>query len=316
MEYAIQTKNLVKRYGRRFTALDNVSLNIKKGDVVGYLGPNGAGKTTTIKILTKLIKPTAGHAYINGVDVTRPAPEVLDKIGSLIEIPGMYEFLTPVEMLTYFARVYRIDKQYLDRRIKKTLSLVKLSDCAHKKTGTFSTGMQRRLAIAKAVLHRPEVLLLDEPVLGLDPTGIKDIRELIRHFKSEGMTVFLSSHLLVEVAEVCDSVIFINKGKIIESKDINDITSRLASKAVRVEFSRPVSSDDIARTRSVKLVSHIDQLDDNTLLIHFEGGLPTSYQILRDLANMNLEILSYNHDRMGVEDYYLSLFENKSGAKQ
>lgn len=316
MEYAIQIKNLVKRYGRRFTALDNVSLNIKKGDVVGYLGPNGAGKTTTIKILTKLIKPTTGQAYINGVDVTRPSPEVLGKVGSLIEIPGMYEFLTPVEVLTYFGRVYRIDKKDLDLRIKEILDLVKLSDWAHKKTGTFSTGMQRRLAIAKAVLHRPEVLLLDEPVLGLDPAGIKDIRELIRQSKSEGMTVFLSSHLLGEVAEVCDSVIFIDKGKILESKDMKDITNRLASQAVRVEFSGPVSNDEVASIRSIQSVSNIDVLDDNMLLIHFEGKLPASYQILRDLAGMNLEILSYEHDRMGVEDYYLSLFENERGEKQ
>lgn len=316
MEYAIQTKNLVKRYGRRFTALDDISLNVRKGNVVGYLGPNGAGKTTTIKILTKLIKPTAGHAYINGIDITRPSPEVLGKVGSLIEIPGMYEFLTPVEMLTYFGRVYRIDKQSLDQRIKEILSLVKLSDWANKKTSKFSTGMQRRLAIAKAVLHKPDVLLLDEPVLGLDPSGIKDVRELIRQFKNEGMTVFLSSHLLGEVAEVCDSVIFIDKGKIIDSKTMKDITNRLASKAIRVEFSSPVSDDDVARIRSVKSVSNIDILDNNTLLIHFEGGLPASHQILRDLAGMNLEILSYDHDRMGVEDYYLSLFENESGAKQ
>lgn len=315
MEYAIQTKNLVKRYGRRFTALDNVSLNIKKGTVVGYLGPNGAGKTTTIRILTKLIKPTEGKAYINGVDVTRPSTEVLGKVGSLIEIPGMYEFLTPVEMLTYFGRVYRIDKQYLDRRIKEILDLFKLSDWAHKKTGTFSTGMQRRLAIAKSVLHHPEILLLDEPVMGLDPAGIKDIRELIRQFKSEGMTVFLSSHLLGEVAEVCDSVIFIDKGKILESKDIKDITGHLTSKSVRVEFFSPISNGDIATIRSINSVGNIDVLDKNTLLIHFEGGLPASYQILRALAAMNFEIVSYHHDGMGIEDYYLSLFENGNGDK-
>lgn len=316
MEYAIQTKNLGKRYGRGFTALDEVSLNIKKGDVVGYLGPNGAGKTTTIKILTKLIKPTAGQAYINGVDVTRPAPEVLGKVGSLIEIPGMYDFLTPVEMLTYFGKVYRIDKQSLDRRIKEILDMVKLSDWAHKKAGKFSTGMQRRLAIAKAVLHQPEVLLLDEPVLGLDPSGIKDVRDLIRRFKNEGMTVFLSSHLLGEVAEVCDSVIFINKGKIIESKDMKDITDRLVSEAVRVEFSSPLSDDDIARIRAIKAVSNTEALDDNTLLIHFDDGMPSSCHILRALDDLDLEIVSYNRDRMGVEDYYLSLFENGRGAKQ
>ena len=314
MEYAIQTKKLVKRYGRGFTALDGISLNIKRGEVVGYLGPNGAGKTTTIKILTKLIKPTAGRAYINGVDVTRPSKEVLSKVGSLIEVPGIYEYLTPIEMLTYFGRVYRIDKKVLDRRIKKTLSLVKLSDCEHKKIGSFSTGMQRRLAIAKAILHRPEILLLDEPVLGLDPRGIKDVREMIQHFQSEGMTVFLSSHLLGEVAEVCNSVIFIDKGKVVESADMKDITARLETKAISVEFSRPLSKEEVARIQAVKSVSNAE-VSDNTLLISFEGGLHTSYQILRDLTGMDLEIVSYNPERMGFEDYYLSLVGNERGVK-
>jgi ABC-2 type transport system ATP-binding protein len=314
LEYAIQTKKLVKRYGKGFTALDGVSLNIKKGEVVGYLGPNGAGKTTTIKILTKLIKPTAGRAYINGVDVTRSSTEVLSKVGSLIEVPGIYEYLTPVEMLTYFGRVYRIDKKVLDRRIKKTLRLVKLSDCEHKKIGSFSTGMQRRLAIAKAILHRPEILLLDEPVLGLDPRGIRDVRELIQHFQSEGITVFLSSHLLGEVVEVCNSVIFIDKGKVVESGAVGDIGSRLKSDAVKVEFSRALSNEEIAQIQAVKSVRNVEAMG-NMLRIHFEGGLPASYQILRELTNMNLEIVAYNPDKKGLEDYYLSIMGEERGLK-
>ena len=314
MEYAIQTDKLVKKYGKGFTALDGISLNIKRGEVVGYLGPNGAGKTTTIKILTKLIKPTSGRAYINGIDVTRSSTDVLSKVGSLIEVPGIYEYLTPVEMLTYFAKVYRIEKKDIDRRIKKTLSLVKLSDCENKKVGSFSTGMQRRLAIAKAILHQPEILLLDEPVLGLDPRGIRDVRELIQHFQSEGLTVFLSSHLLGEVVEVCNSVIFIDKGKVVESADMKDITARLETKAIRVEFSKPLSEEEVARIQSVKSVTNVE-LSDNTLLISFEGGLSSSYQILRDLAGMNLEIVSYNPERIGFEDYYLSLVGNERGVK-
>jgi ABC-2 type transport system ATP-binding protein len=314
LEYAIQTKKLVKRYGKGFTALDGISLNIKRGEVVGYLGPNGAGKTTTIKILSKCIAPTTGWAYINGVDVTKPASEVLSKVGALIEVPGIYEYLTPVEMLTYFARVYRIEKKDIDRRIKKTLHLVKLSDWDRKKIGTFSTGMQRRLAIAKAILHRPEVLLLDEPVMGLDPSGIRDIRELIRQFQSEGMTVFLSSHLLGEVAEVCDSVIFLDKGKVVESGSVGDIGSRLKSDAVKVEFSRALSNEEIARIQTVKSVRNVEATG-NTLRIHFEGGLPASYQILRDLTSMDMEIVAYNPDKRGLEDYYLSIVGEERGVK-
>jgi ABC-2 type transport system ATP-binding protein len=314
LEYAIQTDKLVKKYGKGFTALDGISLNIKRGEVVGYLGPNGAGKTTTIKILAKCIAPTSGRASINGVDVTRPAREVLGKVGALIEVPGIYEYLTPVEMLTYFARVYRIEKKDIDRRIKETLHFVKLSDWEHKKSGTFSTGMQRRLAIAKAILHRPEVLLLDEPVLGLDPSGIRDIRELIRQFQSEGMTVFLSSHLLGEVAEVCNSVIFLDKGKVVESGTVDDIGSRLKSDAVRVEFASALTNEEIARIKIIKSVSNVEATG-NTLRIHFEGGLPVSYQILRELTGMDLEIVAYNPDKKGLEDYYLSIVGEERGLK-
>jgi ABC-2 type transport system ATP-binding protein len=217
-------------------------------------------------------------------------------------------------MLTYFARVYRIDKKDIDRRIKETLHFVKLSDWDRKKIGSFSTGMQRRLAIAKAILHRPEILLLDEPVLGLDPSGIRDIRELIRQFQSEGMTVFLSSHLLGEVAEVCNSVIFLDKGKIVESGTVGDIGSRLKSDAVRVEFSRALSNEEIARIQAVKSVRNVEATG-NTLRIHFEGGLPASYQILRDLTGMNLEIVAYNPDKRGLEDYYLSIVGEERGVK-
>src|SRR4030042_121174 len=173
MEYAIRTEKLVKKYGNGFTALDGVSLQIKKGQVVGYVGPNGAGKTTTNEI---------------------------------------------------------------DRRIKETLQLVRLSEWEHKKIGTFSTGMQRRLIIAKAILHEPDNLILDEPVLGLDPEGIRDIRELIRQFRNEGMTVFLSSHLLGEVAEVCNTVVFLNKGKVVSSDSMDRIESTMESKWVDVKF--------------------------------------------------------------------------------
>jgi ABC-2 type transport system ATP-binding protein len=296
------------------TAVDGVSFTVDRGEIFGLLGPNGAGKTTTIKILTKLIRPTSGQASINGVDVTRPAGEVLGKVGALIEVPGIYEYLTPVEMLTYFARVYRIEKKDIDRRIKETLRLVKLSDWENKKTGTFSTGMQRRLAIAKAILHRPEVLLLDEPVMGLDPSGIHDIRELIRQFQSEGMTVFLSSHLLGEVAEVCNSVIFLDKGKVVESGAIGDIGGRMKADAVKVEFARSLSNEEIARIQTVKSVRNVEAMG-NTLRIHFEGGLPVSSQILRELSGMNLDIVSYNPDKMGLEDYYLSLVGDEKGVK-
>jgi len=313
VEYAIRTENLVKRYGSNFTALDGISLRIRKGEVVGYVGPNGAGKTTTIKILTGLIRPSSGHAYVNGIDVVARPREALRTIGALIEVPGVYDYLTPREMLTYFGRVYRMSSGEIDRRIKESLELVRLSDWEHKKIGTFSTGMLRRLIIAKAILHKPDNLILDEPVLGLDPEGIRDIREMIRHFRNEGMTVFLSSHLLGEVAEVCNTVIFLNKGKVVSSAAIGDIGRGIEHGIVNVRFLRPLSAGDTERLRTIELVRSVE-VEDGVARLQFDGKPESSVQILRRLVSSNFDVVSYNVESAGLEDYYVSVMgEEKKG---
>jgi ABC-2 type transport system ATP-binding protein len=293
MEYAIRTQDLVKKYSNGFTALDGVSLQIKKGEVVGYVGPNGAGKTTTIKILTGLLKPSSGHAYVNGIDVTANPRKALQTMGALVEVPGVYDYLTPHEMLTYFGKVYRMGSNEIDRRIKETLQLVRLSEWEHKKIGTFSTGMQRRLTIAKAILHEPDNLILDEPVLGLDPEGIRDIRELIRQFRNEGMTVFLSSHLLGEVAEVCNTVVFLNKGKVVSSDSIESIGSTMERKVVDVKFLKPLSREEIEKLKAIELVRSVD-VNDNTARLRYDGQPMSSVQILRRLVSSNFDVVSYN----------------------
>ena len=313
MEYAIRTQDLVKKYSNGFTALDGVSLQIKTGEVVGYVGPNGAGKTTTIKVLTGLIKPSSGHAYVNGIDVTANPRKALQTMGALIEVPGMYDYLTPHEMLTYFGKVYRMGSNEIDRRIKETLQLVRLSEWEHKKIGTFSTGMQRRLTIAKAILHEPDNLVLDEPVLGLDPEGIRDVRELIRRFRSEGMTVFLSSHLLGEVAEVCDTVVFLNKGRIVSADSIESIGRGMKHGVVDVKFLRPLSREEIEKLRTIELIRSVD-VKDNTAQLGYDGKPESSVQILKRLVSSNLDVVSYHVEGSGLEDYYVSVMSEEKGA--
>ena len=313
MEYAIRTQDLVKKYSNGFTALDGVSLQIKKGEVVGYVGPNGAGKTTTIKILTGLLKPSSGRAYVNNIDVTARSREALRTIGALIEVPGMYDYLTPHEMLTYFGMVYRMSRHEIDHRIKETLEMVRLSDWEHKKIGTFSTGMQRRLTIAKAILHKPDNLILDEPVLGLDPKGIREVRELIRRFRSEGMTVFLSSHLLGEVAEVCDTVVFLNKGKIVSADSIESIGRGMQHGVVDVKFLRPLSQEETEKLRAIELIRSVD-VKDNTAQLGYDGKPESSVQILRRLVSSDLDVVSYHVEGSGLEDYYVSVMSEEKGA--
>jgi ABC-2 type transport system ATP-binding protein len=314
VEYAIRTENLVKRYSNNFTALAGVSLQIRKGEVVGYVGPNGAGKTTTIKILTGLSRPSSGHAYVNGIDVVTRPREALRTIGALIEVPGVYDYLTPREMLTYFGRVYRMNGNEIDRRIEESLELVKLSDWEHKKIGTFSTGMLRRLTIAKAILHKPDNLILDEPVLGLDPKGIRDVRELIRQFRNQGMTVFLSSHLLGEVAEVCNTVIFLNKGKVVSSDSVQNISRSIEQRVVNVKFLKPLSAEETARLRAIELIRSVE-VKDSVARLQYDGKPESSVQILKRLVSSNFDVVSYNVESAGLEDYYVSVMgdEKKEG---
>jgi ABC-2 type transport system ATP-binding protein len=314
VEYAIRTENLVKTYGKTFKALDGVSLQIDRGKVVGYVGPNGAGKTTTIKILTGLTRPTSGHAYVNGVDVVARPRDALRNIGALIEVPGVYDYLTPHEMLTYFGRVYGMRHDQIDRRIKETLELVRLPDWEHKKIGAFSTGMLRRLTIAKAILHKPDVLILDEPVLGLDPKGIIEVRDLMRQFSSEGTTVFLSSHLLSEVAEVCDSVIFLDKGRVVTSDSVEDIRRRAGHAVVDVRFIHPLSAGDSERLRAIDLIKSVD-IRNGMARLQYDGKPESSVQILKMLVSLNLDVVSYSPEGVGLEDYYVSVMSDEKGVK-
>jgi ABC-2 type transport system ATP-binding protein len=313
VEYAIRTENLTKTYGKTFKALDGVSLQIKKGEVVGYVGPNGAGKTTTIKILTGLIRPTSGHAYVNGIDVVAKPRDALRTIGALIEVPGIYDYLTPHEVLTYFGRVYGMRRDLIDGRIKETLELVRLPDWEHKKTGSFSTGMLRRLAVARAILHKPDILILDEPVLGLDPKGIMEVREMMRQFRDEGTTVFLSSHLLSEVAEVCDSVIFLDKGKIVSTDSVEGIGQRMDHGVVAVRFLRPLSPQDTERLRSIDLIKSVD-VKNGTARLHYDGKPESSVQILKLLVSLNLDVVSYAAEGVGLEEYYVSVMSDEKGV--
>jgi ABC-2 type transport system ATP-binding protein len=313
VEYAIRTENLVKTYGKAFKALDGVSLQIGRGQVVGYVGPNGAGKTTTIKILTGLIRPTSGRAYVNGIDLAAKPRDALRTIGALIEVPGVYDYLTPHEILTYFGRVYGMRRDEIDRRIKETLELVRLPDWEHKKTGAFSTGMLRRLTIAKAILHKPDILILDEPVLGLDPKGIMEIREMIRQFRSDGLTVFLSSHLLSEVAEVCDSVIFLDKGKVVSSDSVEGIGRRVGHGVVDVRFLKPLSPQDTERLQAIDLIKSVD-VRNGTARLQYDGKPESSVQILRLLVSLNLDVVSYAAEGVGLEDYYVSVMSDEKGV--
>ncbi len=310
-KYAIKVKNLVKEYDG-LTALNGVSFRVKRGDAVGYLGPNGAGKTTTIKLLTNLLSPTSGSAYINGIDVFRDPTHALSDVGALIEVPGMYDYLTPHELMVQYGKIYRMDTEKIKSRIKQVLKTVKLQDWENEKIDEFSTGMRRRLAIGLALLSSPQILILDEPVMGLDPEGIKEVRNLIRSLKEKDITIFLSSHLLEEVSKTCDKVIFLFDGKIAAYNDVDKIIEDSRHKKITVEFLNSLSAGDKKTLNSLDHIKKV-KIEGNTARIYNGGDETTRAKILSHLIEEGFKVTSYSCGKQNLEDFYISLMEEKGG---
>jgi len=202
MDLIIETFGLTRKFAN-LTAVEDLSIQVSKGEILGFLGPNGAGKTTTIRILSGIIAPTKGHAVVAGIRTDKVAESLHEVIGLLTESPGFYQRLNATENLLYFAGFYDID---VDTQVDKYLKLMGLWQRRGDKLGTFSKGMKQRLALARALLHNPKVLFLDEPTAGLDPESAQEVRKLIRRLKEEGRTIFLSTHNLEEAESLCDRI--------------------------------------------------------------------------------------------------------------
>jgi ABC-2 type transport system ATP-binding protein len=210
-EVIVKTENLSKHFGS-LVAVDKLSVEVYKGEVFGFLGPNGAGKSTMMGMILGLIAPTSGSVEVFGMDVQHDLPEILPRVGAVMENPGLYPYLSGKDNLKVFAR---LSDHVSDKRIDEVLELVDLTSRAKDKFGNYSTGMKQRLALASALLHNPELIILDEPTNGLDPAGMKEIRELIIELGKQGKTIFLNSHLLNEVELVCERVTIIKKGQVV-----------------------------------------------------------------------------------------------------
>lgn len=215
----LSVQNLKKRIGRKWIIKD-VTFDVKPGEIFGFLGPNGAGKTTTIRMLVDLIKPTEGKIKVCGYDVNRDPERALKYVGSIVENPEVYTYLTGWENLEHFARMQPgVDND----RIQEVVDIVRLDQRIHDKVRTYSLGMRQRLGIAQALLGRPRLLILDEPTNGLDPKGIKELRVFIKQLASEGMAVFVSSHLLSEIQLLCDRVAIISAGRVLAVGGVSEL---------------------------------------------------------------------------------------------
>jgi ABC-2 type transport system ATP-binding protein len=228
---AIKCENLTKTYGE-VTALDHLNLEVPSNSVFGFLGPNGAGKTTTVKLLMGLSQPTGGRAWINGEPIDQDG--VKAKIGYLPDVPAFYNWMTGREYLLFVADLFGISGERAKARIDELLALVELKGAAKRRVGGYSRGMRQRLGIAQALVNRPQVLFMDEPVSALDPIGRREVLGLILKLKEEA-TIFMSTHILSDVERVCDSVAIINKGKLIIESSVTDLQARYAPSVFEIE---------------------------------------------------------------------------------
>ncbi len=293
---------LVKRFGNA-TALDGVSFALSGPGCYGYLGPNGAGKTTTMKLFTSLLRPTKGRALIDGVDISSRPHVGLKKVGSLVEEPEPYSFMNVGEFLEFAARIRgRLVEKSEIKRLSERLGLPPLgSKCAR-----LSKGQKRRVYLTALLVQGSETFLLDEPTAGLDPAESVVLRDLLVEMKKENL-ILLSSHLLFEVTQVCDSVMFLNRGKMVEKGSLQDLTRRYTSTALRIEFNQEVEPRILEGLLSERLVSGFDREGERGYLLKFDGSEQTRKRLVERLYPLGVRSIS--DSRLGLEQAYMELMK-------
>ena len=309
MTAILRTEGLVKRYDGTL-AVAGVDLSVEAGEIFGLVGPNGAGKTTILRILATLLRPSAGEAEIAGWSVTRNPDQVRGVIGFMPDVFGVYDDMKVWEYLDFFARCYGIPAAGRRRMIADLLELVDLGDKRDQYVQTLSRGMQQRLCLAHALVHDPQILLLDEPASGLDPRARVELRELLRELRSLGKTILISSHILPELEELCTSVAIVDRGLVLAQGRVSDIERRLRFGAVlRVRLLADRTGIEAARDRFATDadVASAVILDDGTIELGFRGDDEASARLLAESVRAGLPIASFARAASDLEELFLQV---------
>jgi ABC-2 type transport system ATP-binding protein len=308
----IKVSGLTKDYGAR-RAIDNLSFDAQQGEIVGFLGPNGAGKTTTMRILTGYMPPTDGEAIVAGYDVVEESIEVRKRVGYLPETVPLYTDMVVFDYLKFMGELRKIPN--LDARVDEVLDMVGLFDRANGYIGNLSKGMRQRVGLAQALLHRPEVLILDEPTIGLDPGQVVEVRELIREIGKE-RTVLLSTHLLNEAQNICDRVLIINKGKIVTEDTTENLQARLIG-AERVILRVRGDADELGKTiKAVKGVQGVVTKEDGSVEFEFASGKDVRPEVAKQVVNSGYELIELRPLGMSLEEIFLELTGSDNNKKK
>ncbi len=308
----IQLKSLTKCYGSQ-KAVDHLNLDIYKGEIFGLLGPNGAGKTTTILMMLGLTDPTSGSAFVCGHNATNNPISVKRKVGYMPDSLGFYDDMTALENLRYIARLNGLTENEIRTRTVEMLEIVGLSSVLNKKTSTFSRGMKQRLGLADVLIKQPDVIILDEPTLGIDPSGVREFLTLIKHLsKEQGLTVLLSSHHLHQVQQVCDRVGIFVKGKLLALGNIDTLSGNLFSTAGHIVSIRLANAipktwplkQELEQWRNINQIT----IDENT--IEFVCKQVITPALVRFFVENGYDILGVHQKDYGLDDIYQKYFED------
>ena len=295
-ETILSIKNLSKSFGKR-KAVNNLSFDIKEGETFGFLGPNGAGKSTAIRSMLALIKPDEGDIEIFGKSVMKQKNSALQGVGALVERPDFYEYLSAHQNLSLLATMDNVSK----KRIDEVLAIVGLTDRRDDKVKAYSQGMKQRLGIAQALLCDPKLLILDEPTNGLDPRGMKEVRDLIRNLSQEGITILLSSHILHEVEQVCTAMAIINLGKLIKIGSVHDLLNESDTSITEIKAVPLINAKKVLES-----LDYISNITESDRLFKVRIANNNLKKLTRDLVNADINV-SAIIPRTSLEDYFLSL---------
>ncbi len=302
----IRVENLVKQYPGGVTAVNDVSFEVKAGQIFGFLGPNGAGKSTTIKILTTLALPTEGAAFVGGYDVMSQADKVRRIAGVALQEIGIDPLMKPLELLSLQAKLFGANRQQAEARAYELLDLVRLTDAVDRRVGTYSGGMRRRLDLALALVHKPEILFLDEPTTGLDPASRRDVWDEVRRLNRElGMTIFLTTQYLEEADELADIVAIINEGKIVVEGSPAKLKANVGTESINLAF----DSRETAESAQSKLVDMTDniQTDRDTVRLYMNDAAQRIPTVMNRLQEAQLNPISLTLTQPTLDDVFLQV---------
>lgn len=301
----IEIKGLTKSYGS-FVALDHLDLTVNSGVVFGFVGANGAGKSTTFSILATLLAPDEGDALIDGKSIRKNAAEVRRKIGYMPDFFGVYDQLKADEYLEFFASSYGMSDADIQKQIPKVLELVNLTDKKREYVDDLSRGMKQRLCLARTLMHDPEVLILDEPASGLDPRARVEMRDVLHALKEVGKTILISSHILPELAEMCDEIGVIDQGKLIAHGDIKAIQKQLSQeKTLHVTL---LENADVTATQAFLEAKQLkSEIAGQVITLQFDGDDHAIHALLKEALQQDLPIIGFTEQKKDLEDVFMAI---------